>query len=76
MQFEFTEHPRGPEAQAASDRGAKPAGKFLGMDLFDAPEFVLPAGLPAGRRHTWFWLGVALLLGALIALALVGLASD
>ena len=54
MQFEFTEHPGVPEAQAASGRGAKPPGKFLGTDLLDAPEVVPPAGLglAAGTRRS------------------------
>jgi hypothetical protein len=76
MPFEFTGHPRTPETQAASNRGERPPGKFVGVDMLDAPEVVPPAGLMHRRRHIWFWLGVALLLGAFIALVLVGLASD
>ncbi len=74
MVFEFTEHPRTPETQAASNRNAPP-GKFAGIDM-DAPEVVPPAGLMRRRRNIWFWLGVALLLGGLIALILVGLTTD
>ena len=75
MQFEFTEHAGVPEAQAASGRGAKPPAQFLGPDLFDAPEVVPPAGLMTGHWHTSFWLGLALVLCALFALVLLGLAS-
>jgi hypothetical protein len=76
MLFEFTEHPRTPETQAASNRGERPPGKFVGVDMLDALEVVPPAGLMHRRRHIWFWLGIALLLGAFIALVLVGLAPD
>jgi hypothetical protein len=76
MPFEFTGHPRTPETQAASNRGERPPGRIVGVDMLDAPEVVPPAGLLHRRRHIWFWLGVALLLGAVIALVLVGLVSD
>jgi len=76
MPSEFPEHPQAPETQSASNRGERPPGKFVGVDMLDAPEVVPPAGLMHRRRHIWLWLGVALLLGAFIALILVGLASD
>ena len=75
MVFEFTEHPRTPETQAASNPNAPLPGKFAGIDM-NAPEVVPPAGLMRRRRNIWFWLGVALLLGGLIALILVGLTTD
>jgi hypothetical protein len=76
MPFEFTGHPRTPETQAVSNCGERPPGKFVGVDMLDAPEVVPPAGLMHRRRHIWFWLSVALLLGGLIALILVGLIAD
>jgi hypothetical protein len=76
MPFEFPEHPRAPETQAASDRSAQSSGKIVGIDMFDEPEAVPPPGLMHRRRHIWFWVGVALLLGGLIALILVGLIAD
>jgi hypothetical protein len=73
--FEFTEHPRTPETQAGPNHGEQPPGKFAGIDP-DALVVVPPAGLMRRRRNIWFWLGVALLLGGLIALILVGLTTD
>jgi hypothetical protein len=76
MPFEFTEHPRAPETQAAPNRRAQPPGKIVGIDMLDAPDVVPSPGLMHRRRPVWFWLGVALLLGAVIALVLVGLVAD
>ena len=76
MPFEFTEHPRTPETQAPSNGGAQPRGNIVRIDLADALEVVPPAALMRRRRNIWFWLGVALLLGGLIALILVGLTTD
>jgi hypothetical protein len=76
MPFEFNEHPRTPETQAESSRGAQPPTNGKEIEMLDAPEVVPPPGLMHRRRHIWFWLGVALLLGALIALILVGLTTD
>jgi hypothetical protein len=76
MPFEFAEHPRTPETQAPSNGGAQPRGNIVGIDLADALEVVPPAALMRRRQNIWFWLGVALLLGGLIALILVGLTTD
>ena len=75
MPFEFTELPQTPETQAPSNGGAQPRGKIVGIDLVDPLEVAPPAALMR-RRNIWFWLGVALLLGGLMALILVGLTTD
>ncbi|HSU88198.1 MAG TPA: hypothetical protein VLL56_05155 [Terriglobia bacterium] len=76
MPLEFPEHLRAPEAQPASNRGAGTPEKVVGTDMPDEPEAIPPAGLMRRRRHIWFWLAVALLLGAFIALILVALMAD
>jgi hypothetical protein len=35
-----------------------------------------PPGLMRKQRHVFFWLGIALLLGALVALFFLGFAAD
>lgn len=76
MPSEFTEYPQDPETQTASGRGIRPPNKFVATDVLDGPEVSPPAGLMHKRRHISVWLAIALLLGALIALILIGLASD
>jgi hypothetical protein len=77
MPSDFTEFPPEPQAQAAAGRGTRPPEKPIGIDFEDddVPN-VPPQGLMRKPRHIGFWLGIALLLGALIALLLVGIVSD
>jgi hypothetical protein len=77
MPSEFTEFPPKPQAQSASSRGTRPPNQSIGIDFEDddVPN-VPPQGLMRKPRHTGFWLGIALLLGAFIALLLIGIASD
>lgn len=77
MPSEFTEFPSEPQAQAACVRGTRPPDNSIGIDIEDddAP-YVPPQGLMRKPRHIGFWLGIALLLGAFIALLLIGIAAD
>jgi len=76
MPSEFVEFPRNPETQTSSTRGARPPGNFVPTDVLDGPEASPPPGLMKKQPHIMFWLGIALLLGAIIAMLLVGLAAD
>ena len=76
MPSEFIEFPRNPETKSSSSRGSNPPDNFIPTDTVEGPEVSPPPGLMKKRRHILFWLGIALLLGAFIALLLVGLASD
>jgi len=74
MPHEFTEYPPEPEPQPAPSRGGRPPVKRIGIDLLDRPE-VPPPDLAHGLPHISFWSGIALLLGSLLVLFLIGLAS-
>jgi hypothetical protein len=74
MAYEFTEYPHEPEPQAAASRGGRPPVKRIGIDVLDGPE-VSPPNLTRGLPHISFWWGIVLLLGSLLALFLIGLAS-
>jgi len=76
MPHEFTQYPEDPEPQPASGRSIPPPGKWTATDLLDPQEAVPPPGLTRKPFHLSFWLGIALLLGAVVALLLVGLAVD
>jgi hypothetical protein len=76
MPHEFTERPPEPESQPASGGSIRPPGKWTATDLLDPPEAAPPPGLIRKPFHVSFWLGIALLLGALVALVLVGLAVE
>jgi len=75
MPSELIEFPPDPDAQSTSRRGAPPPEEFVATDLLDGPEPSPPRGLMKKQRHISFWLAIALLLGALIALMLVSIAS-
>jgi hypothetical protein len=72
MPHEFTEDPFEPETQATARRGRVPPGKDTGTDVMDREEGVPPRGLVPRRWHISFWLGIALLLGAIVAYFLIG----
>ena len=71
MPHEFTEYPFEPETQTSASRGFGPPGKRIGTDLLDPPEAVPPSGLMKKRRPILFWIGVALLLGAVAAVIVI-----
>jgi hypothetical protein len=77
MPSEFTEFPSKPQPRAAAGRGAHSPDKSIGREIEDddVPN-VPPQGLMRKPRHIGFWLGIALVLGAFIALLLIGIASD
>jgi len=72
----LTEFRRSRGTQSASPRSVPSSDDFVATDLLDGPEATPPRGLMKKQRHISFWLGLALLLGALIALMLLGIASD
>lgn len=76
MPYEFTEDPSDPETQASPGRGSSPPGKITGVDLLDRYEPDPPRGLVPRRWHISFWLGIALLLGAIVAYFLIGYAVE
>jgi len=77
MPSELTEFPSEPQAQPASGRGTRPPDKIVGVDLLDDEgAAVPPQGLMRKPSHIGLWLGLALLLGAIIALLLIGIAAD
>jgi hypothetical protein len=76
MPSEFIEFPRDPETKSASSNAIRPPENFVPADVLDGRETSPPPGLMKKRPHFSFWLLIALLLGAFIAMLLVGLASD
>jgi hypothetical protein len=72
--YEYTEYPPEPEPQPASSRGGRPPNKRIGLDVIDRPE-ISPPDLTRKPPQISFWSGIALLLGALLVLFLLGLAS-
>jgi hypothetical protein len=76
MPSEFIEFPRDPETKSAASRGTRHPANFISTEALDGLENSPPPGLMKKRPHFSFWLMIALLLGAVIAMLLVGLASD
>jgi hypothetical protein len=76
MPYEFTEGTRDPNTPADPGRSAVPPGKRIGTDRNEPGEAVPPRGLVPRRWHISFWLGLALLLGALVAYFLIGYAVE
>jgi hypothetical protein len=76
MPHEFTDRPFEPDTQTSASRGFGPPGKKVGTDLLDPPEAVPPSGLMKKRRPILFWIGIALLLGAVAAVFVIGLIGD
>ena len=76
MPYEFTEGPPDPETQAPPSRRSVPPGKISGTDLLEPDGAVPPRGLVPHRWHISFWLGIALLLGAIVAYFLIGYAVE
>ena len=75
MATESSEPPRSPESNATPNSGPKPSVRVVELDALDALDPIPPEGLIRRRPHIFFWLAFALLLGALIALILVGLTT-
>lgn len=76
MSHDFSEDPHEPQTQSSSGRGVRPPTKSVGVDQLEFQEPVQPPrGLMRKRPHIALWILAALLLGAIIALALVGLSS-
>jgi hypothetical protein len=76
MPHEFTDYPPEPETQSASGRGARPPYVGIAADLLDPHDATTPpSGLVPRRWHVSVWVGIALLLGALVALFLIGMFS-
>jgi hypothetical protein len=73
MPHEYAEYPHEPEPLPASSRGGRPPDKRIGIDGLDGPE-VSPSNLARGFPRISLWSGIALLLGALLVLFLLGLA--
>jgi hypothetical protein len=71
------EPPRDPNPAPAADRRVRQPVADTGEDSLDFAEPTdPPRGLMRKRPHVAVWILAALLLGGLIALILVGLASD
>jgi hypothetical protein len=75
MPSEFAENPHEPETETSSRRGGQPPNKRTGADLLDPIEVPPPSGLVHKRWHISFWLGIALVLGAVLALLLASFLS-
>jgi hypothetical protein len=74
---EFSDDPREPTKAAAADRGVRQPVEDTREDELDFAEPAEPPrGLMRKRPHVAVWILAALLLGGLIALILVGIASD
>jgi hypothetical protein len=73
---EFSNDPRERNTAPAAKRGARRPVEYTGEDSLDfAQPNEPPRGLMRKRSHVAVWILAALLLGGLIALLLVGLAS-
>jgi hypothetical protein len=73
---EFSNDPREPDTAPAAKGGARQSVADAGEDSLDfAQPNEPPRGLMRKRSHVAVWILAALLLGGLIALLLVGLAS-
>jgi hypothetical protein len=74
---EFSNDPHERDAASGAQRGARQPVEDTGEDSLDfARPNEPPRGLMRKRPHVAVWILAALLLGGLIALLLVGLASD
>jgi hypothetical protein len=74
---EFSDDPRERANAPAADRGVRQPVEDTGGDSLDFAEPAEPPrGLMRKRPHVAVWILAALLLGGLIALILVGIASD
>jgi hypothetical protein len=74
---EFSNDPHERDAAPAAERGARQPVEDTGEDSLDfARPNEPPRGLMRKRPHVAVWILAALLLGGLIALLLVGLASN
>jgi hypothetical protein len=74
---EFSNDPRERNTAPAAKRGARRPVEYTGEDSLDfAQPNEPPRGLMRKRPHVAVWILAALLLGGLIALLLVGLASN
>jgi hypothetical protein len=76
MPHEFSEYPYDPDTQTSASRGAGPPRNTIGTDLLDPPEAIPPSGLMKRRRPIIFWIGIALLLGAIAAVIVIGVIGD
>jgi hypothetical protein len=76
MPHEFTEYPYKPDTQASASRSVGPPRNTVGTGLLDPPEAIPPSGLMKKRRPIIFWIGIALLLGAIAAVLVIGLIGD
>lgn len=77
MTREFTNDPRERDTAPAAKRGARQPVEYSGEDSLEfAQPNEPPRGLMRKRPHVAVWILAALLLGGLIALLLVGLASN
>ncbi len=77
MPHESSDDPREPTAAPAAERRVRQPVEDTGEDSLDFAEPAHPPrGLMRKRPHVAVWILAALLLGGLIALILVGLASD
>jgi len=76
MPHEFTEYPHEPDTQTSASRGFKPPRNTIGTDLLDPPEAIPPSGLLKKPRPVIFWIGIALLLGAIAAVLVIGLIGN
>jgi hypothetical protein len=76
MPHEFTDYPSEPVTRTSASRGFGPPGKRIGTDLLDPPEAIPPSGLMKKRWPVLFWIGIALLLGAMAAVFVIGLIGD
>jgi hypothetical protein len=73
---EFSNDPRERNTAPAAKRGARRPVEYTGEDSLDfAQPNEPPRGLMRKRPHVAVWILAALLLGGLIALLLVGIAS-
>jgi hypothetical protein len=73
----FSDDPREPDTGPAANRAVRQPVEDTGEDELDFAEPAEPPrGLMRKRPHVAVWILAALLLGGLIALILVGIASD
>jgi hypothetical protein len=76
MSRDFTPEPSVPDPIPISDRQNVAESGGADTEAGNPPEINVPAKLMPKRPPIFFWIGIALLLGALVALVLVGLWSD
>jgi hypothetical protein len=76
MSRDFTPEPSVPDPIPISDRQNVAESGGTDTEAGNPPEINVPAKLMRKRPPISFWIGIALLLGALVALVLVGLWSD